>query len=164
MTKRGLLTLLLLCPTPGCYSYVDTSIEAIAPGSEVRVSVTSETADRLRDALAQDERSVEGRVQAQQDAGLLLEVVTATRQVGFRFEPLRQTIRLEPADVTSVQQKSFDRKRTVLTVSMLSVVAAAVAWTAIRGWTGGNGREFEPNPPADDRVIGAFFRVPLRFP
>lgn len=163
MTGRKLLALLYLGTAASCYSYAETSLESVTPGSEVRVRVTAETASRLRDALAQDQRSVEGRVKAHQGGALLLDVVASTRQVGFRFEQFRQTIRLEPADATLVESKTFSRRRTALALTTVGIVTGAIAWEALSGNAGGDTRPPDGGGPADSRVPWLSVRIPTHF-
>jgi len=161
MTTRQLLALLLLGQTAGCYTYVATSLDALPEGAQVRVEVTGETASRLADALAADQTSIEGRVQAYQDDALLLDVVTVSHQVGFRYEPLHQTIRLATADATLVQRKLLDRGRTAVAVGVAAVAAGAIAWTALSGKVGGSERPPGTGGPADARRAPFLIRIPF---
>jgi hypothetical protein len=162
MKVRGFVLSVLVFAAPGCYAYLETPMDAVPPGADVRVQVTRETADRLRDALAADQRSIHGRVRELVDDGVLLEVTTVTRQTGFRFEPLRQTVRLQPADATSVELKTLDRGRTISALVLVSVTAGAIAWKALGGRTGGKDSPQDPNQPSDARVVSVSFGFPFR--
>lgn len=161
MTTRRLLAPLLLGWTTGCYTYVATPLATVPPGADVRVEVTRETAARLSDALAADRTSIEGRVKAQEDGTVLLDVVTASRQVGFQFEPLRQTIRLAPADATFVQRRTLDRGRTAVVVGAAALVAGAIAWEALGGNAGGTEQPPDVGQPADAKVRRFLVRIPF---
>jgi hypothetical protein len=161
MTKRHLLALLLLAPTAGCYTYVATPLDALPKGSHVRVEVTRETAARLSDALAADRTSVEGQVQGLEGGDLLLDVVVASHQVSFLYQPLHQTIRLAPADATFVQRKLLDRGRTAVAVGVAGVAAGAIAWKALSGKVGGSEKPPGTGGPADARRVPLLIRIPF---
>jgi hypothetical protein len=163
MTRRHLLMFLLVAPTAACYSYVDSSFDTVAPGSEIRVEVDAETATRLQEALSGDLRSVEGHVQSREDGVLLLEVVAATRQVGFQFEALRQTLHLERTEVTNVQLKILDRSRTIAGIALAGVAVGAIAWKALGGNTGGDTSPPTGPGPADAWVVPPLFRIAVPF-
>jgi len=158
---RHLFALLLLAPTVGCYTYIAASLETVPEGSQVRVEVTRETAARLRDALAADQTSIEGRVQAHQDGDVLLDVVTVSHQVSFRYEPLHQTIRLTPADATFVESKQLDRGRTAVAIGVAGIAAGVVAWEALKGRSGGSQRPPSTGGPADARRARFVIRIPF---
>lgn len=161
MKTRHLLLFLLLGQTTGCYTYIATPLQAVPERAEVRVEVTRETAARLSDALVADRTSIEGRVRAHEDGDILLDVVTASRQVGFQFEPLRQTIRLSPADATFVQRKVLDRGRTAVVVGVAGLAAGAIAWEALGGNAGGAKHPPDTGQPADSKVARFFLRIPF---
>lgn len=164
MTKRRLSLLALAVHTAACYSYVEVPLESVAPGSEVRVGITSQATDRLRDALAADQRALEGQVSSLDSGVLLLDVVAATRQVGFQFERLSQTVRLEREDVRYVELKRLDRKRTYVGVGLGAVTVGAIAWKALGGKTGGDTRPPADGGTADARVVRPWFRIPIGVP
>jgi hypothetical protein len=163
MPKAHLLIIMLVASTAACYGYVEATFESVAPGSEIRVEVAPQTALRLREALSGDQRSMEGHVQSREDGVLLLEVVAATRQVGFQFESLRQTLHLERADVTYVQIKNLDRGRTFAAVGLAGVAVVALAWKALGGGAGGDTSPPTGPGPADDRVDGPVFGITVPF-
>ncbi|MDP2955817.1 MAG: hypothetical protein Q8N53_05300 [Longimicrobiales bacterium] len=163
-TTFHLAMLLLVAPTAACYTYSEGSFTSVAPGSEIRVEVTRQTALRFQEALAGDYRSLEGTVKSWDGASMMLDVVSTTRQTGFQFEPLRQTLQLEPADVAYVEMKTFNRNRSIVALSLAGVAAGAVAWKALGGKTGGDTRPPTGGGPADARIVRPGFRVPLPFP
>lgn len=163
-TTSHLAMLLLAAPMAACYTYSEGSFASVAPGSEIRVEVTRQTALRFEEALAGDYRSLEGTVKSRNGGSLMLDVVSTTRQSGFQFEPLRQTLQLELADVAYVEIKTFNRNRTIVASSLAGVAGAAIAWKALGGKTGGDTRPPTGGGPADARIVRPGFRVPLPFP
>jgi hypothetical protein len=163
MTRRSVLALALAAQTAACYSYVEVPLESIAPGSEVRVGIGSEASDRLRDALAADQRALEGHVSSADAGGLLLDVVAATRQLGFQFERLRQTVRLERSDVRYVELKRLDRQRTYIGLGVGALAAGAITFKALSGKTGGDTRPPTGGGTADARVVRPWLIVSVPF-
>lgn len=161
---RHLPLLASLALTAACYSYTEASLDAVAPGAQVRVGISSEAAARFRDALALDLRALEGDVRSREGGVLLLDVVATTRQVGFQFEQLRQTLRLEPQDVTYVEVKTLDRARTYAGIGVAAIAVGAIAWKALGGKTGGNTVPPSGGGTADARVVRPWFRIPIPFP
>lgn len=158
-----ILALLLSVPAAGCYAYTDASFDAVAPGSDVRIEVTPEARVRIREALATDQRSLRGHVRSVDGGALLLDVVSATRQVGFRFEPLTQTLRFERADVTHVQTRGLHRRRTGLALTAGGAVLGVVAFKALSGWTGGDTDAPPDGGTADSRIARPEFRISIPF-
>lgn len=164
MRKLHLLASALTALTPACYTYADATLESVSPGAQVRVGISADATARFSDALGAEQRVLEGHVKAREGGGLLIDVVSATRQVGFQFEQLRQTLRLERPDVTYVELKTFDRGRTTFAVGVASVAVGAIAWKALRGKTGGDTRPPGEGGASDARIVRPWFRIPVRFP
>ncbi len=163
-TTSHLAVLLLTAPMAACYTYSEGSFTSVAPGSDIRVEVTRQTALRFQEALAGDHRSLEGTVTSRDGDSMMLNVVSTTRQSGFQFEPLHQALQLQAADVVYVQIRTFNRNRTLVTASLAGVAGAAIAWKALGGKTGGDTRPPTDGGAADARIVRPGFRVPFPLP
>jgi hypothetical protein len=163
VSTRALVVLALLA-APACYTYSPGSVESITPGEEVRVRVTREAAARLEPALASQETTLEGQVVRAENGSLWLDVISASRHIGFHVERMSQTVNLEDAETLTVEIKTLDRPRTFVAVGVVALVSGAIAWKALSGESGGNTSQGPGGQPSDDRIVRFFpsIRLPIR--
>lgn len=154
--RLGALLPLALCL--GCYSYRPAPVETLAPGDQVRVLVSRELTDALRDAIPGDARRVEGQVVQPGDT-LLLEVAAGVRQVGFHSRTLTQRLGLPRDAVLDVERRRLDRTRTLAVSATAGLVVGAITWKILSGETGGY---VNVGPGGPREIVVPLLSVPVR--
>jgi hypothetical protein len=150
----------LLVALGGCYSNRPATLETLAPGQRVRVTVAPSWGEEITQLLGSSGRTLEGELAQIVGNAFYLSVPSGVRQEGFRFETLHQTIRLEQADVLVIERKQLDRGRTALVMGILATGLTAVLIDTFSGKTGGDTRQPPGEIPSDARVPGRFLRIP----
>lgn len=125
-------SLLLLA---ACYRYVPSTRDALAPGAEVRLSLTPEGTSRLVPVLGNQTTAVEGRVLAASDTAYVLSLSGTLKTLGSNgSSTLSRTIwagdsvAIPGVVVGGVERRLLDSKRT----TVLAIVGAAAATATVR--------------------------------
>jgi hypothetical protein len=159
MLLRSLNLLVLISMLSGCYSFVPVELESLSEGETVVARVSREDAARFGEVLGRTDQIVEGTVLESTSAGILLDVEVATRQVGFRFEPLGQRVRLNRTEIQELNRREVDRWRTTTLVTAIGVAVGTAAWAALAGDTGGGSNPQGGGTISDDRRLKVTFRL-----
>ena len=157
MTRAGLIMVLLLAVT-GCARWVPVSLGTAPTGSDVRLRLSEEGAQRLEDLTGRRAVEVTGELLQWQPEVLLS---TALTNAGTGIDPgLRQRLVVDPDDVLSIDVREVDRTRTgLLAGGVVAVAASAIAWAVVNIIQGSEGA---PSTPPADVPSEPFVR--LRFP
>lgn len=147
------LAVSFLCSATACYSYVPARIDTVGPGEAVRVTITREAAQRMEMALAQQETKIEGEVVGVDPGSLWLNVSTSTRQRGFQFERMAQTVEFDWNETVDIERKVLSKGRTYLAIGAAAAGVTAIAWTALSGETGSSSRPEPGGGVSDDPVF-----------
>lgn len=142
----------------GCYSYQPISPSEIAPSTNVRVRLSGDAVERLRngannEARLLDDFSVSGSVMRLNSDSLVLSVESSrssdamTRPVTF-FQPLP----LLRSDIRTADVRRLDRKRTTITAVLLSALALGAATYAILHGGEASGSSPVPGGPNEIRI------------
>jgi hypothetical protein len=160
------LALSCLCSAAACYSYAPVRTETVGPGEDVRVTITRAAAERREAALPQKGTRLEGTVVRTDPGSLWLSVTTSTRQSGFQFEEMAQTVQFDWGETLEVERKTLHRGRTYLAVGGAVAAVTAIAWTALGGETGDSSRPGPGDGVSDDPVLWILpiLRFALPFP
>lgn len=159
MIGRTFTLVACLVTCGGCYSYQPIDVADIQPQMDVRARLSGQQAEALADALATDDRVVEGRVIENGADQVLLEVTAATAERRGRLETLNQRVRIPTTEIQAVDQKSMDQTKTTLVVAAgVGVVAAAVV-LAITGSSSSTTPGTGPGGPQD--ILIPLLRLPL---
>mgnify|MGYP001110014178 CR=1 FL=1 len=145
----------------GCYTYAPAEFSRLAQGSEVRARLTQDAAVRIEGALGRDASVLEGRVREIQGSSLLLTVPSTTRQVGFNFQQLSQSVEFDEGDAVLLEFKRLDRGRTL---GLAAVAAAAVTALVLKTFgeeAGGDTTRPPTGGPSDARRLVPAFSIPL---
>jgi hypothetical protein len=136
--------LLAFAPTvlTSCYRYVPAGDVRPATGSEVRLYLTPQGAERLAPRLGPATAAVEGRVRGEGPDGLALTVTATTRAydggtIRWTGEPV--TI---PADaIARADRRTLDRGRSATAIggAILATVATFLVLRSTRGGGSGEG-------------------------
>ncbi len=157
-TSRDLALALGVFATVGCYNYQPISPSEIAPSTNVRLRLSGDAVERLRsgtnnEARLLDDFSVSGSVMRLNSDSLVLSVESShssdamTRPVTF-FQP----IALLRSDVRAADVRRLDRKRTTITVVVLSALVLGAATYAILHGGEASGSTPVPGGPNELRV------------
>lgn len=132
--RSSVLVLAALLTAPGCYSYTGTTIEALEPGEEVRVTLTaSGAASALPGSPGAD--NFEARFTEARPDSLEFSVWIGAAYRGTPFESTYQTIVLPRSDVTAVEDRQLSRNRTALVavgvVAVILTIIDQLEWVPI---------------------------------
>jgi hypothetical protein len=131
----------------GCYRY--TAVPAPQPGMEVRAQLRTEAAVRRSEGMESPIVRYEGVVVDVTPEAFSIDVLIARSSSAFQDVTIRDTVRLQTAEVQSVAQRTISPFRTALFV----VGAGAAAFGIVKGIdqvVGGTGDDDDDgrNPPA----------------
>jgi hypothetical protein len=118
-----------------CYRYVPSTRDALAPGAEVRVSLTPAGASQLVPVLGNQTTAVEGRVLNATDTSYVLALSGTLKSLGgngsssvSRTVWAGDSVAIPGAAVGGVERRLLDSKRTTL----LAIVGTAAATATVR--------------------------------
>lgn len=144
--------LLLPWAGSGCYSHRPVHAQALVADVDVRVRVTAQQREVLREVLHYEATTVQGRVAGSDAAELTLDVPVGARRAGVRSATLLQRFHLPWSEVIEVEARSLDRRKTTAAVSAAVFVVGAVALAILSGDAGGT-VGVPPGGGDEDRVI-----------
>lgn len=150
--RRPVLAVSLLVVIGGCYSYEPVRPERVAPGTAVRVRITSEEAARLSDVLPTGARVLDGEFVDRTGAGLTLTVPSAVIDQRRGVTRLHQRIDLPAGEVLGLERRRLDGLKTAAAVG---AGAVAVGLIAAFAFDSDGGTKGAPKPNPDD------VRIPL---
>ena len=145
---RALSCIACALSTTGCYSFVEVPPTAIATGSTVRVTLSSEEALRQRDYLGELRTSIEGRVLGEPDADTLGVAVRSLEGSPADRPGFSTYVGVPRSGILRVEQKRLSVARTAAFAGAAAAVAAAVLAIA----TSSTGQKGEPPPSGELRV------------
>jgi hypothetical protein len=144
---------LVLC---GCFSYVETPIESVPVGEDVRVYLTRQGIAELRELPELDGPFLTGRLLRREEQRLLVSVPIARQQTGFYSAPIGQEVVIPTGEIVQLERRRLNRGGTGLLLAGTAVAAATVVYVIID-----SGRQPSPNgPPGPEE----FRRPRLSFP
>jgi hypothetical protein len=118
-----------------CYRYVPSTRDALAPGAEVRVSLTPAGTSQLVPVLGNQTTAVEGRVLNATDTSYVLALSGTLKSLGgngsssvSRTVWAGDSVAIPGAAVGGVERRLLDSKRTTL----LAIVGTAAATATVR--------------------------------
>jgi hypothetical protein len=154
MPLRLLLLAVPLIAT-GCYSYVPTALEDVAPGGTVRMRISGVEAERLEAIRFTDSRALEGAVVSTTGNELFIDaVIRSVDPLGYTATHT-QRLNIPVREVQFVEQRRLDVLKTGIaaggTAFLLGGAAYVVIFGDLRGQT-----EFEPVEMGGPRL-----RLPL---
>lgn len=157
---RSLLAVLLL-PLAGCYSHAVTSLDAVSPGQQVRITVTPASRAQISPLVGSERPTLEGELaEITDDGAFYMTVPSGVRQEGFSFETLYQKLRFAQEDVVAIETRRINRSRTALLLGGMGVVVTAVILDTFTGRSGGNTEQSPGENPAQVRIPWTFFTIP----
>lgn len=157
MTRAG-LTLILLLTVSACARWVPAPLGTVPPGTDVRLRLSEEGAERLEESTGTGAVEITGEL-LQWEPEVL--VSTALANAGAGVNPrLRQRLVVDPDDVLAIDVREVDRTRTGFLVGgVVAAAGSAIAWAVVNIIRGSEGA---PTSPPTDGPQEPFVR--LRFP
>ena len=143
---RACLLLVLVVLSVGCHRYVPAQIGDVSPGMEIRLRLSDEGAERVEEFTGLRRAEVSGELLEWSDEVLVS--MPAPNQVGMNGRSLQQRVVVGADQVLGIDVREFDRTRTTLFVSGVSVVVGAALITAVAKLFGGT--EKGEIPPGDN--------------
>ncbi|SRR6266566_576044 len=131
------LSLLAVCLTAGCYSYLPLATSTPDPGTGVEVTLTDAGARELERALGTDVLRVRGRYVSTDERGLVVSVTAVETKSGDFRSWAGETVTLPTADIVSVDVRRLAKGRSILLagVGAAGVVVTTLAFTLSGGGT-----------------------------
>ena len=118
-----------------CYRYVPSTRDALAPGADVRLSLTPAGTSQLVSVLGNETTAVEGRVLGATDSSYVLAISGTLKTVGSNGAAATSrtvwggdSVAIPGAAVGGVERRLLDSRRTTL----LAILGAATATATVR--------------------------------
>ncbi len=150
-------TATIVLASSACYRYVPIATAAAAPGEPVRVYVTREGADGLREVYEVDAAvpTLRGTIVGRDAGDLLLAVQVAQRQVGFQAIGLEQNVRIPESEILATERRSLNGLATSAFVGVVAGGVAAILTLILES-------EGEPaQPPPEPDLMVPLISVPV---
>ncbi|MBI4521565.1 MAG: hypothetical protein HY701_12065 [Gemmatimonadetes bacterium] len=147
---------------PGCYRYVPARVGTVPPGTEVRLRLSNEGAERVAEVTGVQQTQVSGElVQWSEEVMISLPLRTSDAALD---RSVRQRVIVRAGEVVGIDVREIDRTRTaVLAGGLVSVVGGALVWTAVRLLEGTSGTTPRPGEGGEGpTVVGGLVPVWLR--
>jgi len=136
MRGKGLLLIGVLAATTGCYAYVPSSVDEIAPGTPVRVRLTAAEAGRLVDQRLTDARLLAGTLVQHDGEQLLVDTSVGRNDAERGLRSVVQRVSVPRRDVLEVERRQLDKGRTGIVVGAGAVALGVVIALQARGGQG----------------------------
>lgn len=152
MRNLRLLALAAALAAPGCYAYLPSSPQEIAPGDGVRLRLSAEEAMRYQDLRLANPRLLEGTLVDRSGSELMVEASIGAGDASRGSRVLLQRVTVPLAGIVDVERKHLDRFKTGLVVGGGAAVFTAILVQRATG----SGSE---DPPGNE--VPEARRVPL---
>lgn len=153
--RGGLWMLVGTALLSGCYVYNPTTSPP-APGSEVRVHVTSEAAVRVGDLLGDPSREVDGRLQAAGDT-VRVSVLTGREVSDFaRARDFRSELAFPRSQVEGISLRRFSWPRSLLVGAAAGGLVGLAVGQVVAGGDADDGDGDNGGGP-----VTLLFRIPI---
>jgi len=153
-------TVAMLAGAQGCYEYVPVDSPASTVGKLVELKITDPGRVGLAARFGPGLDRVEGRLVAQRDSDLTLNVVSVTSLEGANTKWSGESVNLNRGFVRTMSSRRLSPTRTAI---VAAAAGAVLYFTAAKALTGG-GKDppdpGDPNPPLSRRIpIGIRIRA-----
>lgn len=162
--RRRVVACALLPLLGACYRTAPVDLAALPEGASAKFVLSGEAVERMRrdpgQAALLDDFAVTGELARRSADSLTIAIVSRTVEAGAVTSTMRRELRLAPADVRSVQQRTLDKRRTrLMAISLAAGTAVASSFIVYSGGrsTGNSGRPVD----ATEQRIPLWFRVSL---
>lgn len=145
----------------GCYSYRVTDLDALAPGSGLRLRISPAEAERLVDLRLTEDRLVTGTLVSNGGGAVLVDTEVGVNDATRGTRALTQRISIPLGEVREIEERHLDR---VKTGALVGAVALGVGIAAAAALGGGDGADVPPGPGTGElRVPVGLLRIRFGF-
>ncbi len=159
MRPTRFLVLSAALAASGCFAYLPSSPQELAPGEGVRLRLSAEEAMKYADLRLADPRSLEGKFVDRSDSELMVEATVGTSDRARGTQLLVQRVTVPLTGIVDVEKKRLDTLRTGLLAGGGAAVVAAVMFRNALGY--GSEGERPPDNPEARRIPILRFDIPL---
>ncbi len=159
MRGKGLLLVGTLLAANGCYTYLSTPLEEVAPGTPVRIRLTAAEAGRLVEQRLTEDRLLTGTLVEQDDGQVLVDTSVGHNDAERGMRAVVQRLSVPTHEVLEIEQRHLDKGRTGVVVGVGAVAAGVIIALQARGGggsadnTGGGTQESRRVPILSFRVF-----------
>ncbi len=147
---RVATALVALGSLAACYSYVPVTAGALpAAGERVRIALTPQATISLAQYLGPNVTVVDGMLSSVgADSSLMVAVDVVQTSNGVRQQWIGEGNVVVPrGDVLELRQRAFQRNRSIVAATVLTVSLVGIAIIALRSGGAGGGGAIPPPPP-----------------
>lgn len=152
MSRMAAVLVVAFLLLSGCYRYLPTDLQGIAPGGEVRVQVSRRALVDLPEEIPSAEGTLQGQLLGFAADSLRLRVPVTARIQGPHRVAIAQEIRVPVAEVLDVTRREFNGAGTALAVAGGAGAATALVLLIMEA----SGRAPGDDGPPPDQI-----RIPL---
>ncbi len=156
MSARAVLLTLLTLTAPGCYAHHPVPFSAAPSGEVVRVHLSDEGVRRMEETFGVRQRQIQGELLTAAPDHLLLAFTPPAPPGARGVSSTRREFRISPGQVSEVEVRELDRKRTTALFVGGGLVLSLGFYLVTVADSGGPLQG--PGGPGD------FLRVPVRIP
>jgi len=138
MRGKGLLLLGALLASSGCYTYLPTPLEDIAPGTPVRIRMTAAESGRLVEQRLTDDPLLSGTLVEQGDGEVLVDTSVGHNDAQRGMHSVVQRVSVPTRDVLVIEQRKLDRGRTGALIGIGVVAGGVILALQSGGGVGGS--------------------------
>ena len=159
MRPTRLLVVAATLAASGCFAYVPSSPQEIAPGEGVRLRLSAQEAMRYADLRLPNPRILEGTLLERSDSELMVEASIGAGHTDRGSQILLQRVTVPLTGILDVESRHLDRFKTGLLVGgSAALVTALVIKSA---WGSGSEGEQPPDVSEARRIPLLRFALPL---
>ncbi|MGE5729170.1 MAG: hypothetical protein ACM34L_11250 [Gemmatimonas sp.] len=125
----------ILCVLWGCYESVPIQLNAVQPGTKIRVTLTDAGTDSLARYLGPGVQTVDGKLISTDESKLSLGVTSISMRSGQDQYWKGETVAIPRTALATVQQRKVNKPKSLL---LGGVLIAALASLRLSGVVGGN--------------------------
>lgn len=147
-TGMTLFVLVTAALATGCHVHRAADLETLSPGDEVRVVLTSDGRDRLRELSPRIVEELDGRLVSVGGDSLTVERPLDRGQRASPAGPVRQRLTVAHSEVREIRTPELHRARTILMSAGVVAVTGMVLSTFLDWEGGGSAPPDSPRPPS----------------
>ena len=159
MRPTRVLVLAAALAASGCFAYLPSSPQEIAPGEGVRLRLSAQEAMRYADLRLPNPRVLEGTLVERSDSELMVEASIGASDPSRGTRILLQRVTVPVSGILDVEQRRLDTFKTGLLVG--GGAAALTALVIHSAWGSGSEGEQPPDVSEVRRIPLLRFAIPL---
>ena len=113
----------------------------------------------MAEGLGRNDPVLEGTVLERASADVLIDVPVATRQIGFRYEPMGQRVRVDFGEILEMERRELDQWKTTGLIAGLGTVVGVIAWQVFGGESGGGTNDPGGGDVSDAKILRIDLRI-----